>query len=135
MSQGFQQSRLQAALRKFYGRYKDLICSYNFSLGHMLSDMFHTNLDYGSYHLANLEIGITLGVTSQQGMLIPPWPLVPSLVFPGVHVTCGLFHYLNWTLILTVDFSVNLIRRTDFNSGLFRLPNSNTLIMTTDFYV
>ena len=43
MSQGFQLSRLQAAFRKFYGRYNDLICSYNLSLGHMLSDMFHTN--------------------------------------------------------------------------------------------
>jgi hypothetical protein len=43
MSQGFQLSRLQAAFRKFYGRYNDLICSYNLSLGHMLSDMFHIN--------------------------------------------------------------------------------------------
>jgi hypothetical protein len=66
MSQGFQLSRLQAAFRKFYGRYNDLICPYNLSLGHMLSDMFHTNrlavLDYGSYRLPNLEIGLT-GVT------------------------------------------------------------------------
>jgi hypothetical protein len=43
MSQGFQLSRLQAAFRKFYGRYNDLICPYNLSLGNMLSDMFHTN--------------------------------------------------------------------------------------------
>ena len=43
MSQRLQLSRLQAAFRKFYGRYNDLICSYNLSLGHMLSDMFHTN--------------------------------------------------------------------------------------------
>jgi hypothetical protein len=43
MSQGFQLSRLQAAFRKFYGRYNDRICPYNLSLGHMLSDMFHTN--------------------------------------------------------------------------------------------
>jgi hypothetical protein len=43
MSQGFHLSRLQAAFRKFYGRYNDLICPYNLSLGHMLSDMFHTN--------------------------------------------------------------------------------------------
>jgi hypothetical protein len=43
MSQGFQLSRLQAAFRKFYGRYNDFICQYNFSLGHKLSDMFHTN--------------------------------------------------------------------------------------------
>jgi hypothetical protein len=43
MSEGFQLSRLQAAFRKFYGRYNDRIFSYNLSLGHMLSDMSHTN--------------------------------------------------------------------------------------------
>ena len=43
MSQGFQQSRLQAAFRKFYSRYNDLVCAYNLSLGNMLSDMFDTN--------------------------------------------------------------------------------------------
>jgi hypothetical protein len=43
MSQGFQLSRLQTAFRKFYGRYNDRTCPYNLSLGHMLSDMFHTN--------------------------------------------------------------------------------------------
>jgi hypothetical protein len=42
MSQGFQQSCLYAAFSKFYGRYNDLIYQY-LSLGHMLSDMFHTN--------------------------------------------------------------------------------------------
>jgi hypothetical protein len=42
MPQGFQLSRLQAAFRKFYGRYNDLIYPYNLSLGHMLSDMFYT---------------------------------------------------------------------------------------------
>jgi hypothetical protein len=44
MSQGFQLSRLQAAFRKFYGHYNDRICPYSLSLGHMVSDMFHTNL-------------------------------------------------------------------------------------------
>jgi hypothetical protein len=48
---------------------------------------------------------------------------------------CGLFHYLNWTLILTADISVYRPRRTDFDSGLFRLPGLDTLILTTDFYV
>jgi hypothetical protein len=43
MSQEFQMSRLQAAFRKFYDRYNDLIYPYNLSLGHMLSDMFHNN--------------------------------------------------------------------------------------------
>jgi hypothetical protein len=48
---------------------------------------------------------------------------------------CGLFHCLNWTLILTADFYVNLTRHTDFDNGMFRLPNLDTLILTTDFYV
>jgi hypothetical protein len=43
MSQGFQMSRLQTAFRKSYGRYNDLIYSYNLSVGHMLSGMFHNN--------------------------------------------------------------------------------------------
>jgi hypothetical protein len=44
MPQGFQMSRLQAAFRKFYGRYHDLICPYNLSLGHMLSDVSYQSL-------------------------------------------------------------------------------------------
>jgi hypothetical protein len=47
----------------------------------------------------------------------------------------GLFHYLNRTLILTADFSVYLTRRNDFDSGLFRFLNLDTLILTADFYV
>jgi hypothetical protein len=43
MSLGFQMSRLQAAFRKFHGRYNDLIYPYNLSLGQILSDMFHNN--------------------------------------------------------------------------------------------
>jgi hypothetical protein len=34
---------LQAAFYKYYGCYSNFICPYNLSLGHMLSDMFHTN--------------------------------------------------------------------------------------------
>jgi hypothetical protein len=44
---------------------------------------------------------------------------------------CALFQYLNWTLILTADFSVNLTKRSDFDSGLFRLLNFDTQILTT----
>jgi hypothetical protein len=133
-------SRLQAAFRKFYGRYNDLIYPYNLSLGHMLSDMFHfkclayrqlsanfmvvitilfthttflwatcclicfitivklfftltlttvhtvTDLDYGSYRLPNLEKGLIAGVIDRQGMLTPPWHLIPSLIYSEVRV-------------------------------------------------
>jgi hypothetical protein len=41
--QGFLQSRLMSAFRKFYGSYNDLIHIYKLSLGHMLSDIFHSN--------------------------------------------------------------------------------------------
>jgi hypothetical protein len=34
---------IQAAFRKCYGRYNDLICPHNLPLDHMLSDMCHTN--------------------------------------------------------------------------------------------
>jgi hypothetical protein len=43
ISQGFLESHLQAPFSKFYGHYNNLVCPYNFPLGHMLSDMFHTN--------------------------------------------------------------------------------------------
>jgi hypothetical protein len=43
MSQGFQLPHLQAAFRKFYGRFNDFICSCNLSLDCMLSDIFHAN--------------------------------------------------------------------------------------------
>jgi hypothetical protein len=41
MSQGFLQSRLRAAFRKFYTHYNDLVCHYNIPLRQMLSDVFH----------------------------------------------------------------------------------------------
>jgi hypothetical protein len=90
----FQLSRLQAAFHKFYGRYNDLICPYNLSLGHMLSDVsyqslsrsWHTDLDYGLYRLSNLEIGLTVGVTCQQGILTSKWHLIPPLIYSEVRV-------------------------------------------------
>jgi hypothetical protein len=59
-------------------------------LDHMLSDMlsgyWHTDLDYGSYRLFNLEIGLTAGVIDQQGMLTPPWHVIPTLIYSKVRV-------------------------------------------------
>jgi hypothetical protein len=43
MIQGFLQSCLMSAFRKFYVRYNDLILNYKLSLSHMLSDIFQTN--------------------------------------------------------------------------------------------
>ena len=84
-------------------------------------------------------MGLTAGVTGQQGMLTPPRHLIPLLVFPGVRVSLifnvDYLMYLIWTLILTADFSVNLTSCTDSDSGLVRFRNFDTLILTTDFYV
>jgi hypothetical protein len=73
-----------------YRQFNDLICSYNLSLGHMLSDTlsrsWHTDLDYGWYRLLNVEIGLTAGVTGQQGMFTSPWHPIPPLIYSEVHV-------------------------------------------------
>jgi hypothetical protein len=45
----------------------------------IVSRSWHTDLDYGSYRLSNVEIGLTADVTGQQGMLTPPWHLIPPL--------------------------------------------------------
>ena len=48
----------------------------------------------------DLEDWLTVGVTGQQGILIPPWHLVPPLVYPGVHVCHALmfayFYLRDW---------------------------------------
>jgi hypothetical protein len=42
MLQGYNEYRLKSSIRKFYGRYKDLVCDYKLLLAHMLDDLFHT---------------------------------------------------------------------------------------------
>jgi hypothetical protein len=44
------------------------------------------DLDYDSYCLYNVEIGLTAGVIDQQGMLTPPWHLIPPLIYSEVRV-------------------------------------------------
>jgi hypothetical protein len=48
---GFQLSRLQAAFRKFYGHYNDLIYPYNLSLGHMCPDICFKPIVNRSRHM------------------------------------------------------------------------------------
>jgi hypothetical protein len=73
----------------------DLIYLYNLFLDHMLSwyvsyqslsRSWHTDLDYSSYHLFNVEIRLTAGVTGQQGTPTPPWHLIPPLIYSEVRV-------------------------------------------------
>jgi hypothetical protein len=51
-----------------------------------LSRSWHTDLDYGSYHLPNLEIGLTAGVTGREVMFTPPRHLIPPMVYSEVLV-------------------------------------------------
>jgi hypothetical protein len=47
-----------------------------------LSRSWYTDLDYDSYRLPDLELGLTMGVTDQQGVLTPPRYLIPRLIYP-----------------------------------------------------
>jgi hypothetical protein len=80
----------------------------------------------------------TAGATGQQRMLTPSRHLPLLLVFPGVHVNLIFnvvyFIYLICALILTVDFSLHLAWLTDFDCGFFRLPNFDTLNLSTDIW-
>jgi hypothetical protein len=49
-----------------------------------LSRSWHTDLDYRSYRLSNVEIGLMAGVTGQQGT--PSWHLIPPLIYSEVRV-------------------------------------------------
>jgi hypothetical protein len=81
----------------------------------------------------------TAGVTGQQRMLTPPRHLILPLVFTGVRVslifTVDYSTYLIRALILTADFSVYLAGFTDFDCGLFRSPNLDTLNLTIDILI
>jgi hypothetical protein len=44
------------------------------------------DLDYGSYRLPNLEMGLTVDVTGQQGILTPPRHLILPLIYSEVRV-------------------------------------------------
>jgi hypothetical protein len=72
----------------------------------------YTNFDRGLLPLPDLEIELTTGVTSQQGILTPPRHPIPPLVFPGVRVslicTTDYSMHLIWALILSADLSVYL---------------------------
>jgi hypothetical protein len=83
------QPRLQGIFCKFYGRYNAVVCQYSFPLGQTLTDVLkyqllspslHADFDFGLFHLPNLEMGLTAGVSGWQRMVTPPWHLIPPLV-------------------------------------------------------
>jgi hypothetical protein len=63
-------------IQPFFGQHAVWYVSYQ-----SLSRYWNTDLDYGSYRLFNMEIGLTAGVTGQQEMLTPPWLLIPPLIY------------------------------------------------------
>jgi hypothetical protein len=75
---------------------------------------WHTGLDYGSCRLPGLEMGLTAGVTGRQGMLAPPWHLIPPLIYSEVCL-CPFsdLYYLwdlwDWLLFVIVIFVISLI--------------------------
>jgi hypothetical protein len=119
-------------IQPFFGPHAVWYVSYQ-----SLSRSWHIDLDYGSYLLCNMEIGLRAGVTGQQGMLTPLRHLIPPLVFPVVCVSLiltGLFHYLIWVLICTSDFSIYLAGLIDYDCRLFHSPNLDTLNLTTGIW-
>jgi hypothetical protein len=77
--------------------------------------MFHNNhpvvldtdLYYCSYRLPNLEKEVMAGVIDRQGMLTPPWHLIPRLIYSEVCVRpfSNLYFLLDlWDWILFVIF-------------------------------
>ena len=85
-------SRLKAAFRKFYCRYKDIVCPYNLSLSQscptcfktLVKPFIYTDYDYGMLRLPDLDCWFTARVTGQQGMPSSPRHLIPPLVYPEV---------------------------------------------------
>jgi hypothetical protein len=86
ISQGFLQSRSQAAFCKFYGSYNDLVWpSFRphaaWYVSYQSLSRWHTDLEYGSYRLPDMEIGFMAGMTGPQGMLNPPRHLIPPPIY------------------------------------------------------
>jgi hypothetical protein len=51
-----------------------------------LSRSWHTDLDYSSFSLYKMIIGLTAGVTDRKGILTPPWHLIPPPIYSEVRV-------------------------------------------------
>ena len=43
LNQGYQKSKLEATLKKFYGRYHNLVNPYNVAVSRIVSDVFATD--------------------------------------------------------------------------------------------
>jgi hypothetical protein len=88
------------------------------------------------FKLYNFYKERTAGVTGQQRMLTPPRHLILPEGVPEVRVslifTVDYSTYPIWALILTTGFFVYVAGLTNFDCGLFRSPNLDTLNLITD---
>ena len=107
-------------LRKFYGRYNDLVCPYDLSLSQVLYDMFQDNCKAVFIHWFWLQIApfvtrldnwLTAGMTDQQGMLTPARHLIPPQVYPGavfdLHSVLDFFLDARWLRLVIFVFWTN----------------------------
>jgi hypothetical protein len=93
-------------IQPFFGPHAVWYVSYQ-----SLSRSWHTDLDYGSYRLSNVEIRLTAGVTGQQRMLNLPWHLIPPLIYSEVRIRSFsdlYFLYDLWDWLLIVIFVISL---------------------------
>jgi hypothetical protein len=88
----------------------------------------YLNWNWGSVRVWPVDRGCLLLLRRNPTIDVSRAPYKPEFT-----VDCSV--YLIWTLILSAGFSVYLTGRTDFDCGLFRLPDLDTLILGTDFCV
>jgi hypothetical protein len=74
------------------------------------SRSWYTGLDYGMCRLPELELGITAGMTSRQGMFTPAKHLIPPLIYPfsNLYFLQGLW---DWWLFLFMLFHPSFSRQ------------------------
>jgi hypothetical protein len=69
-----------------------------------------------------MKIGLTAGVTGQQGMLTPPWHLIPSLIYSEVRICPFSDLYFLWDLWDWLLFVIFVL-----SSGKRNYPSPNSV--------
>jgi hypothetical protein len=95
-----------------------------------LNRSWYTDLDYCSYRLPDLELGLWAGVTGRLGILTPPWHLILPLIYPEVRV-CPILKFVFPTglmRLMTVRYLCYFMQcKTIFDIILFLHYLSNTV--------
>jgi hypothetical protein len=135
MFQGFQQSCLMSALRKFYGRYNDLIHNYKLSISHMLCDIFHTNdstvlgtltLTADNSAFLIMELGSRLVWPVDRGCLLllstwsHRWYFWGVRVSPFINLTQFLLVFWDWLIFGILATSYKMKHLANFNQTWYK---------------